>query len=122
MQKLQFEASWEKAIAPADRLVIEQLFHETQASLTQGVQCEMVRTAINHKQQLLITVLIHNATETSLSFSHRNVAYTTTNDTIVQAFHLPALRIPPQRSMPWTFIFTETVPVELVGSVRIFID
>ena len=52
MQTLQFETAWEKAVAERDRQYIEELFQNTKELKSQDIDCHIIRTAINHKQQI----------------------------------------------------------------------
>ena len=124
MQTLQFETAWEKAVAERDRQYIEELFQNTKELKSQDIDCHIIRTAINHKQQMLVTVLIHNFTEQPLAFKERVVRCLLEHGSVAQKFTIPALTIPPFTSMPWTFIyessdeflFTEILKVEIVSS------
>lgn len=107
MQKLQFEAAWEKTISTQDRLLIEELFHRTKDEIRNTISCIIVRTAINHKHQMLITTLIHNPTSQQLKFQNREVVCITNEQETAQTFTIEALTIPPNTSMPWTFIFED---------------
>ncbi|MBD8033975.1 SLAP domain-containing protein [Solibacillus merdavium] len=107
VQKLQFEAAWDKTIAKQDRLIIEQLFHQTKDEDTEEISCCFVRKALNHRQQLLLTVLIHNRSGDVLNFQNREVTCTTTKGVFAKTFTIPNLNIPPHTSMPWTFIFDD---------------
>ncbi|MEK4386129.1 SLAP domain-containing protein [Solibacillus sp. FSL W7-1464] len=108
MQKLQFEAAWDKTISDQDRTLIEQVFDETKEQ-DQRISCCIIRTAVNHKKQMLITTLIHNRTDQQLSFHNREVSIITEEGGITQNFTSEALQIPPYCSMPWTFIFDESI-------------
>lgn len=108
MQKLQFEAAWEKTISPQDRLLIEEVFHKTKEQ-DKYISCYVIRTAINHKKQMLITTLIHNRTDQQLNFHNREVSIITEPGNFTQNFTIDALKIPPYCSMPWTFIFDESI-------------
>lgn len=108
MQKLQFEAAWEKTISTQDRLLIEELFHRTKDDSQNEISCCIFRTAINHKHQLLITTLIHNSTAQFLYFQNREVICVTKEREIPQFFTIKALTIPPHTSMPWTFIYDDS--------------
>lgn len=98
--KLVFEAAWERAIAPTDRQQIEQLFLETKDFSNHAI----IRTAVNHKQQLLISVLLHNHSDEERRFYNQPVRF----QSIEQLFTIDALVIAPHTSMPWTFIFDTT--------------
>lgn len=108
MQKLQFEAAWDRTISAQDRLLIEDVFHQTKGE-NKIVSCCFIRMAINHKQQMLITTLIHNRTDQQLDFHNREVSFTTEAGKITQNFTINAFRIPPYCSMPWTFILDESI-------------
>lgn len=103
--KLIFEAAWERAIAPIDRQQIEQLFLETKDFSNHAI----IRTAINHKQQLLISVLLHNHSNENMKFYNQTVRF----QTVEQNFSIDALVIAPKTSMPWTFIFDTTNDYDL---------
>ena len=106
MQQLQFEVSWDKGLATQDRCEIEEIFHETK-DCNANILCSPIREAINHKQALLITVLIHNFTSRPLTFNNRKIVYSIQGKVIAdQTFTLPTLTIPSEVSMPWTFIFS----------------
>lgn len=108
MQKLQFEAAWDKTISDQDRLLIEQAFQKTKEQ-DEHISCYVIRTAMNHRKQLLITMLIHNRTDQQLNFHNREVSIITEAGKIAQNFTMDALEIPPYCSMPWTFIFDESI-------------
>lgn len=108
MQKLQFEAAWDKTISDKDRSIIEKVFDDTKEQ-DQRISCSVIRTAINHKKQLLITTLIHNRTDQQLNFRKRKVSIITASGKFTQNFTIDALEIPPYCSMPWTFIFDESI-------------
>ena len=106
MQQLQFDSSWDKALAAEDRQNIERIFHETKHLNSAGILFSPIREAINHKGELLVTVLVHNFTDNPLSFTNLRLLYSVLGKTIADnTFTLPALEIPSQVSMPWTFIF-----------------
>lgn len=108
MQQLQYEASWEKALAAQDRHNIEKIFNETKHLNSSDIICSPIRQAVNHKQQLLVTVLVHNLTDNPLTFNNTRLVYRTQQQIIADdKFTLPTLTIPPFVSMPWTFIFPE---------------
>lgn len=106
MQQLQFEASWDKTLSAEDRQIIEKLFQETKHSSNTEILFSRIREAINHREELLITVLVHNFSDSTLEFSNQQLVYNVSGKVIGDAlFTLPALKIPPKVSMPWTFIF-----------------
>jgi len=109
MQQLEFESSWEKAIAIKDRELITKIFQNSNVIDGQSIQLEPIWEALNYKGEVLITVLIHNFTDTRLTFRHQKFAYIEEETIITEhIFTIPQLMIKPKTSMPWTFIF----PVE----------
>ncbi|WP_312095914.1 SLAP domain-containing protein [Niallia sp.] len=106
MQQLQFESSWDKQIAPQDRENIEKIFKETKDLNSSSVVFSPIREAINHRDALLVSVLVHNFTEHPLTLIDAKLHYSVNNEVIAEKdFTLPDLVIPSQVSMPWTFIF-----------------
>lgn len=106
MQQLQFEASWEKALSTQDRMNIQEIFNQSKHFNGLEITCTTVRVAINHQEALLVTALVHNFSNTILTFKDTKVSYTIEGELIAEnLFTLPALEIPAKVSMPWTFIF-----------------
>ncbi|MGG3801418.1 SLAP domain-containing protein [Metabacillus fastidiosus] len=106
MQQLQFEESWHKALSAQDRQNIERIFSETKHLNNSNVLCSPIREAINHKEALLVSVLVHNFTDHVLTFNNKSLLYSVQGDVIAdKVFTLPVLVIPSRVSMPWTFIF-----------------
>ena len=100
--QLQYEKSWDKALASVDRTRIEQLFLHAKKS----ENFTAIREAVNHQETLLISVLIHNRSEKTLVFDQTSLDYELDGQHIAMAlFTLPQLKIPPHTSMPWTFLF-----------------
>lgn len=121
MQKLFFEPAWDKTIAEVDRELITKHFRTLQPK--DNVYLSFLREAVNHKNELLVTVLIHNGQRDPLQIEETAIAYQPAHkSTIVSVFHLPLL-IPAKTSMPWTFIFsssnqTEQIPVYIIRHDR----
>lgn len=108
MQQLQYETSWDKALSAQDRQAIEEIFNETKQQNTHDILLTPIREALNHKQELLVTVLVHNFTKYPLTFHKTRLVYRIQEGIIAdKEFTLPMLTIPPQMSMPWTFIFAK---------------
>ncbi|WP_313893726.1 SLAP domain-containing protein [Psychrobacillus sp.] len=106
MQKLMFESSWNKALSNKDRKVIEDAFLKTAILNSNSIQFTPLWQAFNHKDELLVTMLIHNFTSELVSFNDIQLRYLENNKMIAEhLFHLPTLVIQPSYSMPWTFIF-----------------
>lgn len=102
---LHFEAAWDRAIAPQDRHTIEQLFTD----FTEKEGHAIIRTAINHKNQLLVSVLIFNRQSEDIHFENTLVEF----QQVKQYFTTDAIVIPPYTAMPWTFIFDATEGYDL---------
>ncbi|MGV3464363.1 MAG: SLAP domain-containing protein [Heyndrickxia sp.] len=110
MQKLQFESAWDKTISEKDRERIQQIFLETPSPI-KNIELTPLWEAINHKGELLVTVLVQNFSERMISFQNEKVQYWEDEKMVATySYTLPALKIEPATSMPWTFIF----PVESI--------
>lgn len=108
MQKLYFEPAWDKTIAPADREKIIYHFQQQTKQPHGGVHLSFLRSAINHKGELLITVLIHNFEVINFRIDNTVISYYEHGKQRANAtFSLPC-EIDGNTSMPWTFIFSET--------------
>lgn len=106
MQKLIFESSWDKALSNKDRKVIEDAFLKTATLNSNNIQFTPLWQAFNHKDELLVTMLIHNFTSEFVSFNDIQLRYLESNKMIAEhLFHHPTLAIQASHSMPWTFIF-----------------
>ena len=105
MQQLYFHPAWDKTISQQDRLLIENLFEQTYTQVDDIIASPVIRSAINHKNELLVTVLIHNFTHHSAHFTNRSIFVHCQDFDAEQAFTIPDLIIAPFTSMPWTFIF-----------------
>lgn len=107
MQQLQFESSWAKALSAQDRESIEKLFNDTKQQRYSTIVFSPIRQAINHRNELLVTVLVHNFSQHPLQFKDTRLVYSNEQEVLAEnVFTLPTLTIPPQVSMPWTFIFS----------------
>lgn len=106
MQQLKFEPSWNKAVAAKDREQIGRIFLKTKDHINKDILFSPIRVATNHKKEFLATVLIHNFTSQELAFKQTRLVYTVENELVAEhVFTIPALTLPPETSMPWTFIF-----------------
>lgn len=111
MQILNFETSWEKAIATKDRKLITEIFQRSNTPDGQNIRLEPIWEAMNYKGEVLITVLIHNFTDTALIFHNQKFSYHENKAVIAEhIFTIPQLVITPKTSTPWTFIF----PIEIL--------
>lgn len=108
MQKLYFEPAWDKTIAPRDRQKIEIAFKKQVTALNEGIHLTFLWKATNHKDELLIAVLIHNCVPVSLSIQNASITYLEKDEKIATGlFNIPC-EIAGNTSMPWTFIFSTT--------------
>ncbi|MFT8320496.1 MAG: SLAP domain-containing protein [Bacillus sp. (in: firmicutes)] len=106
MQKLIFESAWDKTISQKDRKAIEQAFQKADIIETAAIPITPLWQAINHKGDLLATVIIHNINNKDLFLNHTRLNYFEENTLIAEyAFKVSAIILPPKTSMPWTFIF-----------------
>ncbi|WP_449620748.1 SLAP domain-containing protein [Robertmurraya sp. Marseille-Q9965] len=106
MQELQFEASWDKALSTQDRMTIEKIYYDTKHQNNSKIVFSPIREASNHKQDLLVTALVHNFSSMPFSFQNIRLRYCIKDEKVAEyIFHLPKLTVPVQVSMPWTFIF-----------------
>ena len=105
MQQLYLHPTWEKAVSQKDLALIEDVFEQTYTKADDVIMSPVVRTAFNHKGELLITALVHNFTHHSARFTNRSVFIRCGDYMEEQVFTIPSLSIPPFTSMPWTFIF-----------------
>ncbi|WP_077358338.1 SLAP domain-containing protein [Virgibacillus halodenitrificans] len=106
MQTLIFETAWDKTIAPRDREQIEALFIETKDLFNEGIHFIPIRQAVNHRGDLLISVLIHNFSQEDYLFDKKTLQYKWEEKIIAShTFTLPFHIIKHHTSMPWTFIF-----------------
>ena len=106
MQILNFETSWEKAIATKDRKLITEIFQKSNTTDGQSIRLEPIWEAMNYKGEVLITVLIHNFMDKGLTFQNQKFIYLEKESIIAEhIFTVSQLVIKPKTSMPWTFIF-----------------
>ena len=105
MQQLYLHPTWEKAISDKDRTLIESVFEQTYNQVDDVIMSPVIRVAFNHKNELLITALVHNFTHHGTRFKNRSIYVRCGEYIVEQSFTIPELSIPPFTSMPWTFIF-----------------
>jgi len=122
MQKLTFERAWDKTIAKGDREHIKTVFSKQVNTLEEGVHLSFLKKAVNYKNELLITVLIHNRMEAELSIDQTVISYEEIGKEIAKAAFIVPCTIQAKTSMPWTFIFPQTsetneAPVFKISSV-----
>ncbi|MFS0821729.1 SLAP domain-containing protein [Bacillus sp. 1P02SD] len=112
MQKLVLEDAWDRTISQKDREEFERIFQDVFPNLDMGITFTTVRIAVNHKNERLVTAMIHNSTEQTLVFENTTLEIWTEDKRFAEhKFTHPTLQVPPETSMPWTFIFPDTVEV-----------
>ncbi|SDN42540.1 SLAP domain-containing protein [Fictibacillus solisalsi] len=110
MQRLIYESAWDKTIAEQDRKMIEEIFNETSEENGQNVAFPLIRSAMNHKGDLLVTCLIHNFGSEPFVIQDTVFTYKEDGELIAElAFTIPQVQLPPETSMPWTFIFPKAL-------------
>lgn len=104
MQQLVYHPAWEKQLSIQDRKLIENVFEQTYNVQHDILETPFIRAAFNHKNELLVTVLIHNFTHRAIGVNDKFVQLSQGELFFEQKFTLPT-RIAAFSSMPWTFIF-----------------
>ena len=104
MQQLVYHPAWEKQLSAQDRQLIEDVFEQTYHIQHDILETPFIRAAFNHKNELLVTVLIHNFTHRAIGVNDKFVQLSQGKLFFEQKFTLPT-RIAAFSSMPWTFIF-----------------
>ncbi|WP_054752556.1 SLAP domain-containing protein [Piscibacillus salipiscarius] len=96
MQQLQFEEKWDKTISDQDRRKIEEVFEETKNHDDFEFEPVTLWQANNHKDELLVTALLHNRSDKTVSFNDVHITYKTLDAPIAERdFNIPRLQIPP---------------------------
>lgn len=109
MQRLLFEAAWEKTIDARDREEIEKVFEQVKEMIESRQSFFILSLARNHRNDLLVTVLIQNGLETDWVLCGEQLSYYEANKLIAtEVFSDKRLIVPAKCSMPWTFIFSES--------------
>lgn len=107
MQTLYFEAAWEKTLAPNDREKMVHFFEKVKPNLNDGVHFTYLWSAHNHKNEILITTLIHNVQPKPLELVDTIIAYKHYDKLEhINKFYVPEI-IPAYKTMPWTLIFSK---------------
>ncbi|MFD2045405.1 SLAP domain-containing protein [Ornithinibacillus salinisoli] len=103
MQKLLFEDAWDRTISDGDRKWIQHVFENTKLPLDQ-VLFTSLRQAINHRGDLLVSVIVHNTKNTEIAPVQQHFSYVVDHKLIAEhTFSIPTIKS--KTSMPWTFIF-----------------
>jgi|SRR5690625_4181924 len=116
MQKLLFEKAWNKTISEADRTEIKTAFQKAVLFRKPAIQFSQLWQAMNHKGDLLITVIIHNVSEDAFPFKNQTLYYRAEEKTAAKHnFTLP-VEVKAKTSMPWTFIFPKESIISSSGT------
>src|SRR5699024_322913 len=111
MQQLFFEAAWARTISDQDRRHITELFEAKDHGKGKGLES----TYINHRGDLLYTVMLHNYQDIAYAFVDKNASLQDGEGNIItEKFTIP-VNLSPRTSMPWTFIF----PSPMVDAVNV---
>ena len=103
MQQLRFEDAWERTLADEDRAEIIRLFSEYTGSRERFIP---VRVAVNHRGDLLVTVIVQNTSTSVFEFRNKQLVYEEAGIWVAKhIFSIDQLHLPPGTSMPWTLIF-----------------
>ncbi|MFB4212897.1 SLAP domain-containing protein [Shouchella sp. JSM 1781072] len=99
VQTLMLHPAWEKTIDPNDLSQIQQLLQQEPDQ-----RFIPYRQAFNHRDDLLVTVIVQNRSEHPEEWEGRPLAYVEKGQTIAEK-NFSIHTLPPFTSMPWTFIF-----------------
>lgn len=105
MQKLTFQSKWDKTIADQDRERIKQSFQEAILAPGMNIQFTSLWQAKNHRDKLLVAVLIHNTSQQDFTFHDQLMFYFVNGSLFAEHAFSHYLIVEKQTSMPWTFIF-----------------
>ncbi|WP_176560078.1 SLAP domain-containing protein [Brevibacillus dissolubilis] len=104
--ELCYETKWAKALSAQDDELIRGLFASTPRPSQGDVELTPIRTALNHRGELLATVLVQNGSEDTLTFADTQLRYVENGECMaVHHFTISALVVGPKTATPWTFIF-----------------
>src|SRR5699024_7064669 len=115
MQQLFFEAAWDRTISDQDRRYITELFEAKDHEKGKGVESTYINHAINHRGDLLYTVMLHNYHSIAFVVVDKNALLQYPESNIINEKCAITVHISPRTSMPWTLIF----PSSMVGAVKV---
>ncbi|UOQ84532.1 SLAP domain-containing protein [Gracilibacillus salinarum] len=107
MQHLIFEEAWERTISDGDRQRIKDIFEKTKTASNDGISFIIIQVASNHRNDLLVTSLVHNFSNEPADLTNASVQLVDEHNGEIGSMQVQdeRLRIPADTSMPWTFIF-----------------
>ncbi|RLL47766.1 SLAP domain-containing protein [Oceanobacillus piezotolerans] len=107
MQRLEFEAAWDKTIAKRDREKIIDIFQGL-THKDKGIVFTFLKQAINHRNDLLLMVLIHNYNAERAVFKSPKIRVKKQENIIAEyQFERQPPDLKGNTSIPWTFIFPQ---------------
>lgn len=102
---LKFEDKWEKTISENDRKLILEVYERFPIQPGK-ITFAPVRVSMNHKGDLLATVLIRNGDQSDWTLENKNLCYVESGEIAAKGcFSHPSLTVSAQSAVPWTFIF-----------------
>ncbi|GAA0426622.1 SLAP domain-containing protein [Agaribacter marinus] len=108
MQRLVFEKAWDKTIDSQDRQDLVKAFEKANQA-DHPERFIPFWQARNHRDDLLITVIIQNLTDDILTLDGVRLTYDEKGYAIAtHTFSDARLTLEPRCSMPWTFIFPKS--------------
>ncbi|MDV2581720.1 SLAP domain-containing protein [Alkalibacillus haloalkaliphilus] len=113
MQKLVYEQNWENNLTEKDRNYIEEIFDNLSFDHSRKVDFTYLWQAINHRDDLLVTAIVHNLSGEDVLFNETVVEY---EGVAKDQFSLP-VTLDAHTSMPWTFIFNSYNNAEKVSEL-----
>lgn len=125
MQSLVWQEKWATTLSKQDRREIEGIFSQSVRHLHKGmVNFTPIWQAKNHRNDLLISVVIHNTTEDRFALQNTPIAYIAENETTLaqHTFTTNQIVVEPNTSMPWTFIFPGAGDVLEKGEGRLTVE
>ncbi|XOQ14363.1 MAG: SLAP domain-containing protein [Shouchella clausii] len=103
MQTLKFEEAWQRTISEKDVQAIKNVFAAQQGELQPFLP---LWQALNHRGDLLVTVLVQHTGDGEWPNDEREYVYLEDGEEVAaDHFSLKRLGLKPHVSMPWTFIF-----------------
>lgn len=108
MHSLVFQEKWASTLSEKDRKEIEGIYSQSVPHLQKGmIGFTSIWQAKNHREDLLISVLIQNTTKEAFVLEHTAVSYLAEDGTSLaqHIFTTNQILVEPNTSMPWTFIF-----------------
>lgn len=109
---LRFEDKWEKTISESDRKLVYEVYERF--PIQQGeITFAPVRVAVNHRGDLLATVLVLNGLQDEWTLEKRNICYVEGDEVVAEeCFTHHSLIVQAESAIPWTFIFKSSASMK----------